>query len=301
MLASLQAYDKKEAANVIAALALASVPNPREDVPDLVKKYESLLPPIEREIRASLKLDDEDTSSAANSRYHAEVAKLLASVLIGDKDQAAILARAGQAGRLAPSQYSIQLSGLHPDFRALGVRPTHILDAITHADDVQHLTVEGAGAEKQFSIFMRFIRSRRPSDLFWLFVFSQRAGNNQIVQHAWRVYVDDVGLHGAKKPLDVLRAFASQFGSWVQVETLRSKLIIDEVVDLPKQEPVMLRVDSEYHNQQHLSTYSSTLLSDPPRVHISIAYAIDLRKYVQCLITHKVNVSREMLGRVGIG
>jgi hypothetical protein len=279
MLASLQTYNKNEAANVIAALALAAAANPREDEPDLVKQYQSSLPPIEREIRRRLKLDD-DTSSAADSRYHEEVGKLIASVLIGDKDKAAILSRAGQAGRLKPSQYIVQLSGLHSNFRSLGVRPAQILDAVTHADDVQHLRIEGVVDEKRFSIFMRFIRTRRPEDQFWLFVFSQRAGNTQLVQHAWRVYLDDVDLHGAKAPLDVLRAFTSEFGSWVRFGPIRSKLIVDEIVLLTPGESLRFSTSPG----EHLNTMSTTVLSDPPRMFISIAFAIDLSKYVKCLI-----------------
>jgi hypothetical protein len=299
MLASLQSYDKKEAANVVAALALASVPNPGEEVPDLVKKYESFLPPIEKEIRGRLKLDEDDTSFAANSRYHAEVANLLTSVLLSDKDETAIIARAGQAGRLAPSQYVVQLSGLNPDVRALGVRPAHIQDAITHADDVQHLRVQGAPEEKPFSIFMRFIRPRRDGDSFWLCVYSQRLGNVQIVQHAWRVYVDDVDLRGAKVPLDVLRAFTSVFGTPVSVGTIRSALVSDIVVPVSPGDTLQMHVDSANPMQTHFTTFSTTQLSDPPRVYISIAFAIDLRKYAKSLIAHKVEVSRELLRRIG--
>jgi hypothetical protein len=301
MLTSLQNYDRQEAANVIAALALSSAPNPNDELPDLVKRYEPLLKPLETEIKQRLRLSINDTSSTANSRYHNEVAKLLAQTLLGDKDQAAILARAGKLGRLSPSQYKVNTSTLYPEFREMGVRPSHIMDAITNADDVQHLNVNGAEDEKLFSLFMRIVRSRRPSDLFWLLVCSQRAGITQLVQHAWRIYVEDVTLYGAKTPLDVLRMFTSTFGLRVSVGTVRGKLIVDEVVDTPVGEATkLLEIHLDYPNQRTIHTFSTVALSSPPRHHIKIAYAINLRKYVQCLVAHNVDVSRPMLQSVGL-
>jgi hypothetical protein len=300
MLTSLHSYDRNEIANVMAALALASAPNPSDETPELVRKYQSVLKPLETEIKARLRIPLDDTSVVATSKYNAEVAKLLTSAVIDDKDESEILARAGQYGRLAPSQYKLDVSSIFPEFNKLGVRPAHIVDAVHNADDVQHLQ-GGENIDKPFSIFMRLVRSRRPSDVFWLLVYTHRAGAVQLVQHAWRIYIDDVSMAGARIPLDVLRAFTSQFGVWVSIGADRTKLFVDKVISAPEEKTSdLFKVQLDYPNQRTVYTFSSVKLVNPERIHVKIGYAINLRKYVECLVSHNVDVSREVLQSVGL-
>jgi hypothetical protein len=301
MLTSLQNYDQREVANVMAALALASAPNPTDTTPDLVQQYQPLLKSLEAEIKARLRIPLDDTSVIANGRYNAEVAKLLTSAIIDNKDESTILARAGQYGRLAPSQYRVDVSTLFPEFPKLGIRPAHILDAIHNADDVQHLQVEGQ-IEKPFSLFMRVIRSRRPSDVFWLLVYTHRGGAVQFVQHAWRIYIEDVPMEGARTPLDVLRAFTSKFGVWVSVGTERTKLVVDKVINAPVEgeRADLFSVHLDYPNQRTIYTFSAANLTNAQRTYVKIGYAINLRKYIEYLVSHNVDVSHEMLQNVGL-
>jgi hypothetical protein len=301
MLDSLKSYDPQEAGNILAALALASVPNPSSEEPALVKQYSSYLPKVENEIRSRLKIAFDDNSSTSRSRFDGELAKILAATFLDRKNRNEILARAGQSGKLAPAEYLIDFGALPTVFYGLGTRNGHLLDAIAHADDVQHLQVEGTVDEKPFSIFVRFVPQRRSEDTFWLVVFAHRYGVTQTVHHAWRVYPTDIDISGCKVPLDVLKTFVQRFGLDIEIGKFKGKFVADteipvEMVEtngenLVKFQTPLIR-DAE--KKIFVSTMSAVPFDNPPRVYVSVAYAIDLRKYVPYLLSHNVEVSQQL-------
>lgn len=284
-LRSLEKYDSGTANNILAALALSSTANPGVgEAAEVTKAYPAEQAAVLKELLSKAAGDDQ--AETAN-RMREMLWQQIHRVSLEGKDSDAILARAGQAGRLSPSLYRIKFIGYFQVCISLGTKTSHVTDAILNADDVQHL--EGKTGEKTFSIFLKYHQGAAAKDSFWLLVLAHRDGRDLIVQNAWRVYLSDVDLTTAKKPIDVLRAFANVFGLPIHAAGKVDTFVANETVPIPPGQVIRAYTVKGIKDKAYVSTTSGYNL--PGSHKIILAYAIDVSAYEKSLHQHGVRTN----------
>jgi hypothetical protein len=288
MLDSLKQYDSDTANNILAAIALSSTTNPGVgEAAESIGAYEQERVAVLQELRSRLNVSPSDDPAEINRRVLALLSRQIHEISLEGKDADAVLARAGQAGRLTPSLYRVEFVPTFAICVGLGTKIAHVHDAILRSDEVQHL--EGAQGEPGFSLFLKFHVNAISSDSFWLLVLAHRNGRTLIVQNAWRVYPSDVDLTDAKRPIDVLRAFANVFGLQVQVGIQAGKFILNEIIPLRVGQVIRAYTIKGLRNKAYVGTMSG---HDLPEAHrVIVAYAIDLLAYEKSLHHHKVRTN----------
>jgi hypothetical protein len=289
-LVALQKLDRRTAEGVLAAAALGTAPiSGVVGVPQLLSRYSKQADDVLSEIRARLRIPPNDDSAQA----HAEIDKFLSDALQGlilnADNRSDALKRVGQSGRLPPALYRVIQS---QEFKTLfvntlGMSSNHIDDAVRRPDDHQHLMPEGLPENaRTLSLFLKKVTSGDARKSHWLLVNTNRAGLDQIVLSAWRIYPADVDLSGASQPIDVLRAFAEVFGYTISVGDKKA-LFVDAQQFPPD---AQVKIDWTGASTEHFVSFSQTRDVATNLYMIGLAYCIDIAKYRTSLKRHGVKV-----------
>ncbi len=301
---ALQHVDRKTAEGILAVAALSTAPNSGMDEPtDFFGRYSKQAGDVLSEIRSRLKISPTDNSDPARVAIDNVLSNALQRLILDPANTSSALGRAGQSGRLSPVLYEVVQSPQFTNlFYGLGVTSSHVVDAIKHPDDHQHLMAEGIPEEwKTLSLFMKWIAARNARNRHWLLVQTNRIGLQQHAQAAWKLYPSDVDLSEASTPLDAMKAFANSFGNPISVESKKA-FFVD-----PQNFPFDTQVKIEWTGalEDTFVAFSQTVRGDTRLFKIGLAYCIDLRRYRAALKAHGVRVhqpgARRWADRASIG
>ena len=197
------------------------------DPPLVLQTYENEAVAALDEIRSRLKISSDTDPELAHSLVAKTIGDTLRQSILGHADASAVLKRIGNAGRLPPAAYNVvQPPAFQAAFYRLGLSRNHIEDAVKRPDDFQHLMTEGMPESWQdISLFVKFVASREQSRRHWLLVQAHRVGIDKHVVAAWRIFLNDVNLETAQRPIDVLKAFVEVYGFPVTVGDTKSLFI----------------------------------------------------------------------------
>jgi hypothetical protein len=291
LLEDLQGRDPAAASQLLAAVALSTMPGATDEAHSAVLGADGLR--LLRELRHRLRLPDGDNSSEARRLIHEALASSLHETVMRGKDPKQIFARLGQAGRLLPSQYKPVFMANFRTFTDLGIKRPHVEGAIARPDEFQHLSASPNFTDQlDFSVFLKL---HRPANglPYWLCVFSQRAGAMQLVQNAWRVYPSDVDISDAHTPLEVLRAFAHTYGCEMTIGKQHSCFISYERIPMAPSDIYVVTRRGTNDDEALFTTLSAKRSEDRTHLDVTVAYEIDLIKYAQALRRHKVDAKAE--------
>jgi hypothetical protein len=286
---TLSSFDTPTANGILAAAALVSAPNPGVgERPAVIRRYEREANKVLSEIRTRLKIADNNDSPEARASVSKVLAETLQQSILGHANTADILSRLGSAGRLWPTAYNvIQSKEFAAIFSALGIRDSHVEDAVKHPDDFQHLLTEGVPKDwRDISLFMkRVLPARDPNNRRWLLVQAHRIGIDQRITAAWFVYPNEVNIESAEEPLDVLKAFVEAFGVPLTVGPTTALFIKSE------QFPAGSKIEAKFFGDPRDRFMSiSHAINASGEVRIGAAYCIDLSKYRAALRRHGIKV-----------
>jgi hypothetical protein len=285
---TLENFDRRTAEGVLAAAALATAPNPGvAGVPALLNKYFDEAQAVLTEIRSRLRISVDDDSASARAAVDNVLSGALEGLIINPQNRANVFGRVGQSGRLSPVFYEVvQTAEFKKTFYALGIRSSHVEDAVRHPDDHQHLMTDGLPENaKAHSLFMKRIDSKDQRNSHWLLVQTHRVGLNQIAQSAWRIYPDAVDLSEARQPIDVLRMFAEVFGCPISVGDKKAKFVD------PQQFPPHTQVKIDWTGAPREVFVSFSQTQDAEAFRIGLAYCIDVARYRASLKRHGIKVA----------
>jgi hypothetical protein len=211
----LSKYDDRTAEGILAAAALSTgYFATKSDRPEILKRYEREASDVLEQVRSRLRIAKDDHSPAATSSIDRFFAKEISDRVLTGSAAADALKRAGQAGRVPPSLYTVVQSKPFLDtFLPLGIRPPHVEDAVKNPDEYQHFLTEFQEPENRdvLSLFLKQIGSRNKAP-HWLLVQAIRQGLIQNVQAAWRIFPNDIDVSEAQSPTDLLKALIDRFG-----------------------------------------------------------------------------------------
>lgn len=275
-LESLQKYDGVTASRILSGLVLAEGNNPGVGEAASFQHYVVEGKEILEELRRRLNLNASNDAGARALLLEA-LAEQIVRISMAGKDIGEVLERAGNNGVLSPSHYRVVFGQNFNICAALGTKVAHVVDGIARPDDVQHFT--GRNGEKPFSLFLKFQPGSTPGRSFWLMVYAHRTGTTLLVQNAWRVYVDDVDLTEAQRPVHVLRAFVQKFGLEIQIGSETGSFFVDKDLPMKPGEVIEAYVVKGVRNRHFMSTISG--LNLPGVHHVVLAYAIDVDRYAK--------------------
>jgi hypothetical protein len=280
----LNKYDERTAEGILAAAALSTGYFATDhDQPQILKRFSREAQDLLEEVRSKLKIERSDRSSSAISSIDKYLAKEISNrVLPGSVAQEA-LTRAGQAGRAPPTLYSVlQDKSFLNRFLALGVRQSHVEDAVKHPDEYQHLLndLQPLGNKDTISLFMKEVVSKNKQP-HWLLVQTVRQGLVQNVQSAWRVFPSVIDLSKAQAPIDVLKALANRFGMPVQAADRQALFV--ESISLSAAQARDFKFKVRPNDPDVFFSFSFS--ADPEgQTEVGIAYCMDLRRYKRYLV-----------------
>jgi hypothetical protein len=281
-IAALEKLDAATAANVLAVAALRTAPDPGLGDKAFEERYASQADAVIEELSrtfAAAKPGSPKFRSAVSNTLTNEIKRLL----LREESVRDALARAGQAGRLAPSIYGVsQPKVFRQRFAPFGISKDDVVNAIHRPDDYQHLLTDYAVEKDTISLFMKAIRPR-DREAYWLLVQTHRVETNQEAQSAWRIYDTDVELTKASMPIDVLKAFVNVFGLPFAVEDKEYIFVEDVEIDKPKFE---MKAHFPLPTEYFMSISSVKDQGNSGISHIGLGYVIDLRKYRAALNKH---------------
>jgi hypothetical protein len=281
-IAALERYDKEKRAAMLTSLALATSPTPVGSA-GLPEAQAALL----RDIKRQIGIAPEDETPKARSRLDTFLASALSEALMGDDQEKAALARAGMAGRLSPTMYDIIVTPSFKNmFANLAVRKNDFETTVREADEahVQHLFPDPS-IDEGFSFFMRWISARGKFQPYWSVAGAHRRGAELHAHTLWRIYLGDINISEADRPVDVVRALVDRFGLEVTVAGQRGKFLLGIEGHLPASQIQLTVHDHPIGDDTWVSTASIGHRSDGT-AKITIAYAINLVTYRDYLRSH---------------
>jgi hypothetical protein len=284
----LKELDPETVNGILAAAALANSPDPGVGDPPLVlRTYEREARAALDEIRNRLEISSDTDPERAHSLVAKTIADTLRQSILGHADTDAILKRIGNAGRLPPAAYNVvQPTEFQAMFYRLGLSRNHVEDAVKRPDDYQHLMTEGMPESSQdISLFMKFVASREQARMHWLLVQAHRIGTDQRVGAAWRIYLNDINLETAARPIDVLKAFVEVYGFPMTIGDTKALFI--ESRTYPPDTPI--KIDWTGAPEDHFVSISHTT-DAAGQFRIGVTYCIDIPKYSVTLKARGVKV-----------
>jgi len=296
MLSALQSYDPPEAERILAGLTQRFLPDPGIDPPpaldiEQVKVYEQVM----GEIRQRLHLPATDESREAKTKVLQYLNTAMTELILRSANIPTIKARLGQRGDLRPDSYKVKFGDSFDNGAGKrGIRRAHVESALRAPDAVEHLLRELL-PDAMYPAFSLYLKHQGETGVhaFSLLVMTQREGDTQSVETAWRVYHADVDLSQARSPLEVLRAFTEVYGMEFQVgDSPFAKFFLYSTVPWDdKTDTTFIGGRGPMENrifEQHVIVRvdkSSRLIV------VSLAYAIDIGRYTNDLRRHGVHTS----------
>jgi hypothetical protein len=291
MLPSLKHLPQDEAESVLASFAKTLLPTPEEHpqpFPD-----PALAARLLEELRQRAKIRDVKNPAEVRGRVFSVLAEELSSYALRSSNIDEIKARLGDSGVLRTDYYKLELPPITRELSKIGIRPSHIENAMRQPSAVQHLYQKAFDSKDEplISLFAKTIGSLTDRDGFTLLVESQRKGVTQRVLGAWRIYHSDIQWPLKATPLTILKAFVETFGVVFAVgDDLPTKFILYQRIPVPKdrKEINFLRFDNP--DRHDLQTQQLLRINSEGYAEVAIAFVIDLTIYRAALLRHNVKL-----------
>lgn len=279
-LSALKDLDSTEASRALAAAALMTSFDPGVSSDEFdVQKYTESAGAILSELRAKLKLTENDDSATARTKLGTALSNEIYRTVLSSKEDD-VLKRVGQAGLLPNSAYNVQQPESFANlFHRLGVNRQRVAEAIKQADETQHLLPEGATVENREDISL-FLKRRGDH---WLMVQTIRQGINLTANSAWLIFPAIVNLSNASQPIDVLCSFVEAFGVPFKMNGHEHRFI----------ESVSAGQETKFEFPKGDYFFSVTFrLKEGMTQQVGAVYCIDLKKYKAFIVTKGISIRR---------
>lgn len=208
-------------------------------------------------------------------------------------DESRVRARLGQRGELPLYLYRAQFQPSFRDAQKLGIRRAHVEAALARPDAVQHVKppLKDPRNFPSISLYAKYQNGNR-FNAHALIVETERRGDTQLVETAWRVYPSEVDVSKAESPLDVLHAFIDTYGLEFRVgDGEKTKWVYYQTFTLPPgQEKTQVL---KFENPGLVSHTGHAIVSIDKTsrlVEVALAYVVNLSKYSVDLKKHGVTV-----------
>src|SRR5260370_6269418 len=207
MNSALQDKSREDAEQVLAGIVAELLPSPvaaRNANASLTR--DPLTSRVLREIEKKLKITIDGSSPRQMAKVFDFLSREMKELVLSSADLSEIKVRLGQRGDLRPDLYEIRFRRTFTIAEKLGVRRSHVEEALRRPHMYQHMGNLISDAEDSISLYLR--TNNQPHDPFSLLVMTRRKGNVQEVgSSVWRLYHNDFDLTGATELLDLLKAF----------------------------------------------------------------------------------------------
>ncbi len=184
----------------------------------------------------------------------------------------------------------------------MGSRRHHVIDAVTHPDEVVHLHGSYTASDKDVrpTISIKSVPGKRLDDDFILLVISYREGQIQEIETGFRIYRSEVDVRGINNPLDLMKAFVHTYGLTFQLGNKVSKYLENEVLGVNPFGPHEISLQKEmsplegstgdyyYPVIAGAQTHIHAPHSETVTVRILFAFVVGISKYALTLRRHKV-------------
>lgn len=289
MIEALRKHDPKEVQRILATLTSELLPNPGIYVKSEIAVDPELHSQLWSEIRRRVKVDPSDSSAGGRGKLFEFLFSEMSRIALPRSELESVKAKLSFRGELRSDLYDVQF---HPGFNISevhGVRRNHVLEAIRNANDVEHLNL--LDDELLVSLFVRIHNDLPNEDRFALLVLANRIGPYLEVSVGLRIYLSDVDLSSAQRPMDVLRCLVEKYGFVLTVGQVTGKLIVNKTTTIegsldPKKfikvhalEGAKILGEVSFRRRKLLNSYG-----------VAIAYALDQGKYAAELRKHGVQV-----------
>lgn len=302
-LKTLKDKDPKEVARLLSAISRILLPNP--GVEDLILQNNNdpeLVGSVLTEIRNRLQVLQTDRSVKTQSRIYALLSEEMSKAALVNADIEGLKTRIGDKGELHPSLYKVEFTKDIEKFEGLGVRRSHIIEAITHPDHSMNIRPKllQESRDPRVTLSIKFVTPNRVEDRFILIIISQRRGYIQTAELALRAYFSNVDLSNANDPLSVLRSLVDAYGMPFVLEDNTYNFICNEVLEIDSRDSKELAqslrtLDVQKNKQsiQYVVGGTTNLINKDGKImgEIVLAFVLDSMKYVETLRKHKVPIS----------
>jgi|GEM_PF-6991485 len=312
----LKGKDSQEAAQVLAAVTRSLLPQPGiAEISSLPALDSNVIESVLKEIRQLLRVPEGDFSRDTQSKIYAFLSSEISRVVFSSTSEKSAKDRLGNKGQLRPDQYQVVISeNTTKAIEDLGNRKSHVIDAITHPDEIVHLQASHADAAEDIrsTISVKSVAAKRTDDEFTMLVITRREGQTQDVGAAFRVYPSEVDLRESKHPLHVLKAFVETYGLSFQLGDVISKYLENEVISVSPsvREDLMLSRKGPIPIEGIRGTYyqsffagAETRVQAPHSevtVRVLFAFVIDISKYAATMRRHRVQLTPEELWKFDV-
>lgn len=284
-----------DALYALASFSSSLLPCPTEsNDKDLNRIRTKLFGNLDSEIRGHLGLPNNDESPKAKSLIFEFLQKEMRQYSFSQKNIDSIKSRLGQKGLLRLDYYKVEFTkAFRNSSSKRGVRPNHVLNAISSPNSVQHFRhgVAFTEGEAMVSLFVAKQNVGKNNN-FYLLVQAERKGASLLVNNAWRIYESDVAYINDMTPLGILKSFIDTYGVNFGIgNSAYKKLFLEETVDPVTAEvgrgvfvidPLDLSEETFYESSSIVSRSITGVWE------VSLAYMINVSKYVNDLKKHNV-------------
>jgi hypothetical protein len=291
MLQVLRKHDPEEVQRILSSLTSELLPNPEVG---RGASHVSVDPDVQsevwKEIRRRVKVDPLDASLQARGKVFEFLFSEMSQIALPKSGLESVKANLSFRGELRPDLYDVKF---HPSFEiseAHGARRNHVLEAIRNSKDVEHLNL--LDNEALISIFVRVHNDFSAENRFVLLVLARRIGAHLLVYDALRIYLSEVDISGAQRPVDILRRVVEKYGFVMTIGHISDKLILgatvtvvglfdpDKFVKVHAPEGAKILGDVQWLKRRLFNSYG-----------VPIAYALDQTRYADDLRKHGVRVN----------
>lgn len=243
------------------------------------------------EVLASLHVNRFDPTPRTSARIYRNLTEAMIKAALPRDRVSAVKARLGQKGLLPPRQYRVAFANTFRSAEQLGVRRSHVTEALQQPDQVEHLTSDasepGKSATEAVSLFSKDPRVSREQP-FLLLILCKRKADLLEVWDAWRIYREDVAFQADATPLAILRQFIDTYGGEITVGGKTGKFFLHETIHAAVGE-----AKTEIAHGEGTGPTSIHMLTrhESGKVEVAVAFALDLVRYATALRRHGVTVT----------
>lgn len=290
MIESLQRFDKRVAAGIVARAAIALEDDGNPASRPAVDGENAIRAALLAEVRMQLGYAPDDNSREVVERL-AEKLDEVSESLIGPSDTDAALVRLAERGDLPSDLYEIKVIQNIIDFfgNTYPLERELIEATVRWPAREQHYgrAAPNAKAPSLVSLFYRPFTTRFPQKNFGMLVAAQREGLLLNVHQAWRLYPSVVKSPDGVQPVDLLRRFADAYGSDVEVEGKSGHFFL--FAERPA-ERFRIKLVPRRGQRENIISVSQFMQFDHEtrRARASLIVAIDLDRYRTTLTNMRV-------------
>lgn len=232
MITRLEEFDKVTAAGILARAALALEDQLNPAAAPTVPDEERIRAAIVGEIRKHIGATDDSLETRERLGDALDEER---DALIGPVNSEAALERLAFKGELPSDLYSIEIIPNIKEFLGVKFPAEELLihQTIKEFDQEQHFGPPKQDNEPSLiSIFVKTFAGAYPGQSFVMLVAAARVNTTLYVHQAWRIYLEEVNLNGAKTPTDMLRRFSEKYGADLKIEGQHGAFMM--VAELPR-------------------------------------------------------------------